>query len=410
MTGEITMVTSEESEIKKNSEQRVRQYAKNHKGPFEVIIRPDKEPIKQLQLSKYIFKKYNGKIIACQSVNTDKVRIVCNDGLTANEIPSDKNLCTKYRVYIPEIYVEILGLINVSVFENEKDIVLFGEGKWKNPGIPTVKVLDVYRYTKKSENSNENTKTELVRVAFPGSVLPDYVNVEGLLIKVKEFHRRQMFCEKCMSYSHTSKYCVNKPKCKFCGSTQHNEESCDHKNINKCLDCDGEHLPGAAECPKRRFLQKKTMQRARIIKKKSYAEILNELVDNPRMPGEMDDDEVYEDIPSTSSYKPGSKREFPKLKSKTNMPQSPIKKRPKFQENPKEIGPKTRPAGYKKDEDESEDYIYTFLESLIAKLDVSPFIKDLISQFVLPIVMKIISSVKNAFSSSLLTGLLRNGL
>ena len=116
-----------------NNKQRVRQYAEKHKGPFEVLIRPGKETIKQLQLSKYIFAHYNGKIEACQSVNADKVRIICKDKSTANLIPSDENLCAKYRVYIPETYVEVLGLISVSVFEDEKDIVLLGEGKWKNP-------------------------------------------------------------------------------------------------------------------------------------------------------------------------------------------------------------------------------------------------------------------------------------
>ena len=155
--------------------------------------------------------------------------------------------------------MEILGLINVSTFENEMDIVQLGEGKWKNPSIATVKILGAYCYTKKSENSTEDTKTELARV--------DYVNVDGLEIKVEEFHRRQKFCEKCMSYTHTLKYCINKPKCKCCGSIQNTEDNCEHKSYKKFVDCDGDHAPGAAECLKTKISSEKINEKSQNLEK-----------------------------------------------------------------------------------------------------------------------------------------------
>ena len=76
------------------------------------------------------------------------------------------------------------------------------------------------------------------------------------------------------------------------------------------------------------------MKKVKILRKKSYAEILSELVDNPQMPGDnmdFDNSKICEDGPTTSSYKPGAKRQVPRLRTKASVPQSPLKKKTKFQ-------------------------------------------------------------------------------
>ena len=84
--------------------------------------------------------------------------------------------------------------------------------------------------------SHEQLKTESVRVAFAGAILPDYININGLLIGVREFKRNQLYCAKCQSYNHSEKYSLNKEMYKFCGSLQ--QKNCEHKDSKKCVDCD----------------------------------------------------------------------------------------------------------------------------------------------------------------------------
>lgn len=432
----MEIVTPSTSNSSKNV-LRVRQYPLNHKGPFEVLIRKDNEIMMPIKVCAYIHKQYQGQIIQTKVVNTDKIRVECKDLETANKIPNDKNLCKKFKVYIPEIRCEVLGMIKLTIYEDENDL-LNGFGKWKNPNIPEVKVLEVFRYTKKPvggievENSQEQLKTESVRVAFPGAILPDYININGLLIGVREFKRNQLFCTKCQSYNHSEKYCQNKEKCKFCGSLQHKKENCEHKDSIKCVDCDGSHEPGSKDCLKRKYLENKQFVREKFLRKKTFAEMLCELtndnadsgtknLENVELPNETTEDEATdEDFQSTSKYIPGVKRQ--RWRSKAQLTQNkkvkahetsdwpPIFKKPADPQRKTKpvVGP---PPGFKKHDAETEaenDPIYMFLLSIVQKFEISQMLKDLIVKYLLPIAMQIISTIKNSISSSMMTGLISN--
>ena len=52
--------------------------------------------------------------------------------------------------------------------------------------------------------------TSVVRVTFPGQIIPERIEIEGLLLRTREFRRRVMFCDNCLKYNHTSKLCNNK--------------------------------------------------------------------------------------------------------------------------------------------------------------------------------------------------------
>ena len=93
--------------------------------------------------------------------------------------------------------------------------------------------------------------TSFVRFTFAGKVLPDYVELHGLLLPIRLSTRKAMFCDKCLQMNHTAKMCANKPVCAKCNETH---TVADFLNINpetSCKLCSENHPTGDINCPKR---------------------------------------------------------------------------------------------------------------------------------------------------------------
>lgn len=162
----------------------------------------------------------------------------------------------KFRIYIPEKLAEVMGCISWSAKESTNEIVRDGKGKFKNLFLPDVNILDATRFMRKVEEPSEKSemiKTNTVRLTFAGLVLPEYLNINGLLVPVREFRRRQMFCEKCLCYNYTQSHCNNKPK-----------------KVTElvCFHCQGQHLTGDKTCPRRKFFENRDKDREKELQKK----------------------------------------------------------------------------------------------------------------------------------------------
>lgn len=194
----------------------------------------------------------------------------------ANSLPKGEEWNKLYRIYIPEVAVEVLGCITWPINQELDDLNEDGFGKFKNPNLPAIKILDAMRFTKSvDEASAEPTRVDIgvVRITFEGLVLPDSVNVCGLLVPVREFKRRQMFCDICLSYNHTKTHCVNKPR--------------PTTSAVQCVQCNSaEHVSGSKDCPRRKILEKRDNDKAKFTRKKTYAEMLRQLDPTAIMPGE----------------------------------------------------------------------------------------------------------------------------
>ena len=121
--------------------------------------------------------------------------------------------------------------------------------------------------------------TPLVRVTFPGSVLPGMVVLDGLLLPVQPYRKKAMLCEYCLRTGHTKTFCVVKPKCAKCGSP-HNTRDCQLKErSNNGFVCGTDHNPEErSKCPK---ISQATTHKNQQMKKKlslSYAEALKNYV------------------------------------------------------------------------------------------------------------------------------------
>ena len=184
---------------------RHRTYPDGFKGPFHVYIRAAKDqPLKHIQLSKHLFGQFGKEDIGkITQMNNHKLRVEFLNAKSANSLVSDddSNLAP-YRVYIPAEQVEVEGIIRLSVGESESDLLTFGRGQFGEQGISEVRIIEVFRFQKvvrdDSGNATGRAPTPLVRVTFPGNLLPRRVVLDGLLIPVEPYKRKAMFCENCL--------------------------------------------------------------------------------------------------------------------------------------------------------------------------------------------------------------------
>lgn len=377
---------------------RVRQYGEKNRGPFVVCVRAIDKPLLSVQITKFLHNTYKTTDIITKQINQFKMNVffspkddknenLINARNDANNFPkSDWN--KKYRIYIPERLVEVIGCITLAVEQETNEILSVGEGKFRNTSIPNVKVLDAVRFERNIDEAGKEQRkepTNTVRVVFEGLLLPEFLTVYNLLIPVREFKRKQMFCESCLKYNHTKSHCNNRPH-----KPVENEKKCIHCNVD-------DHNTGDIKCPKRIFLQKKGKGSAKSAQKKTYAEILQELDPNASMNNENSDNHFPLNLGTKNSRK-----SHQTMTQNTNRTETPIKKRKR--DNPSDIESwddeetSTPPPGFRNTQnDNDENEITGFIRSLIEDLDLPPFITQLILRFVIPFVNKILDKCTNSF-------------
>lgn len=253
---------------------RVKVYPQNAKGPFEVFFRRLDKPLNALHISDLLHRSYRS-VKEVKSISLSKVRATFSNLDDANAVVADDSLTASYRVYVPCEQVEITGVVYDEVLDLET-VVQVGFGQFKNASLPKVQVLECERLAVKSAkgDSVELTSSNAIRVTFAGTVLPNYLNVNRLLLPVRYFTPKVMQCTRCQSFGHTSKFCVNKFRCAKCGLF-HESATCSAKP-EKCVHCEQQHS-SPKECP--RFLERKEVLRRQMINrsKQSYAELVKSL-------------------------------------------------------------------------------------------------------------------------------------
>jgi hypothetical protein len=388
-----------------NFSPRVRQYPKSDNGPFLVCIRTkNKNSLQSDKITKSIRQKYKTDV-EIKQVNADKLNVLFPvkklgeatiDDLTttlareeANDLPKWNKWNKTYRVYIPEKRVEVIGCISWAT-TNNVEALMHGAGKFKNLNFPNVEVLEATRFQKNvnpiaststAATQGNREKLPVVRVTFSGLVLPEYlVTGEGLLIPVREFKRRQMFCTTCLSYRHTASHCNNKPQESPLGF--------------RCLHCkNNDHETGDKSCPRRKILEKRDQTRAKMVHKKTYAQMLQELDPNAVMPGE-----------TTNIHFPvltGTKRQRMEMRAQSSTHQeSPIRKRSKNDSpaNQSSAMPPgfTNPAAAAKTHEENNFSLGEFLIPFVQDLNLPPWLKMLIFKFVIPFIDKMFNQCTNS--------------
>ena len=395
-----------DTEITKNSEKKkhARQFGDKNIGPFVVCIRAIKKPLQSMALIRFLHNNYKSKLITKQ-INEFKINVIftpINDEaqnvlITRNEanlfVKTDwKDHC---RIYIPEKLVEVIGCISWSADEPVEEIVTHGQGKFRNTTLKDVKVLDATRFEKLIDEAGKNQQrepTNTVRVIFEGLLLPNYVNVDGLLIPVREFKRKQMFCETCLRYNHTQNHCNNKPYKR-------------EENEKKCLHCKSdEHQTGDKSCPKRKLLEVRDRQATRTIQKQTYAQMLQSLDPSAT----VNNDSMSKHFPMNlgtrlqrkrhqqTQQTPETSKSFHKKQRINNIVEN-------TESWDHEENEERSPLGFRRNCDLEEENDFTkMVKDFIVELGLPSFITQLIVKFTIPFINKLINKFTTSFMTKLM--------
>lgn len=213
----------------------------SNKGPYTVFIREVKADILPVSFAMYINKTYPSAQ-KCKR-NHNKMQIILSDLAEANALVVDPKF-GDYHVYIPAAQVEVDGAANykeLSDLNDLNDLTHHAMGHFNNPVLPAVAI-------KKVNDAIEVTNT--VKITFDGCILPDYLVIAGLRVRVRAFYSKPMFCKNCCEFNHTEKFCRRKPRCARCGE-QHTTSKCDNNNVDRisCPYCQTSHDDTERSCP-----------------------------------------------------------------------------------------------------------------------------------------------------------------
>ena len=366
---------------------RIKKYPKNSKGPFIVFIRKKDVHLDPLSLQKHVFQNFKSCTKA-YSINEFKLRFEFSNIDDANAAVNDEFL-NKHKVYVPADSVEIRGIISLPVGCDE-NALLKGVGKFSNPNITTVPILEVYRFTKKG------TKDPIgrVKITFEGSCLPEHILLDDhFLIKVQPYLPRPFFCEKCLDYGHSLSYCTKfKQKCRKCGE-DHSQSEC-QSSTTVCRHCKGPHLTGSDLCPTSKRVQQRSdrFQFTRI--RNRYSELMTETehdntadTDLNQTPSESTPMETQTSstnrkrpLSSPSSQPPPKRdnRSFASVVAQSQVPKSQqnTASRPSTSKMPP-----TQVPHLNRSKLEIPTAIYKFIENMVNNIEMPAILKDLILQF-----------------------------
>lgn len=385
----------------KNDEKRVRfrLYHPNNKGPFIVCVRAVDKPLPSRTISKFLFEKCKSKLNIHQ-VNAFKMKVTFspeNESSNSLRVARDEanqfaktDLQNSTQIYIPEKLVEVMGCIAWSPDEDVFDIYSLGKGKFNDTSVPDVDILDAVllkRSVKTADGTVTTEVTSTVRVAFEGLLLPDYLSIDNLLIPVREYKRKQMFCEKCLRYNHTETHCNNKP---FKSS----------ETDKKCIHCQNDsHSTGDRICPRRKLFENRD-KKIQPKQKKTYADMLNDLDPNATLNNESFDTHFPLNLGTRNSRKRQQQQpvEVPTASSaKVNIKRRKHDQVENHDESLTSNDEDSLPPGFRNIGNTENDDISIFIKSFILDLSLPPIIEQMILKFTIPFIKKIIDKFSTLF-------------
>lgn len=113
-----------------------------------------------------------------------------------------------------------------------------------------IEIVSVKRLKRRSKSIDKVdagwVPCESIRVGFRGGLIPAYVSIYDLKVKVERFKFPVSQCSRCWRFGHTLRMCQSKsivcPKC------TDSHENCASKSY-KCVNCTGDHMALDRRCP-----------------------------------------------------------------------------------------------------------------------------------------------------------------
>lgn len=396
--------SSENSEDRTNSKtnSRLRYYPESVAGPYTVYICKLKPADKMdiIKVNNYLHEHYKS-VVSIKPINHMKLRIEFKNLQEANNATRDSNLNSAFNVYIPAIRVECYGTIVYTADSSAESILEFGVGKFKDPRLNTIKILEVHRNEYKNDD-NKWVHKNSVRLTFEGTLVPDYVALDNLLIRVKLYVPSVMSCANCLKYGHTVKFCNRKTRCAKCYKN-HDTSGCEMLTQPKCHDCELDHITGDKSCRKRRDIQAIKKQMYINSSQRSY-ELLSQTL--------QDEDLSTPGVATNEDFIPDLSNPFKKQRTHKKG----ISNKRKCGDNNSQETPipscssksYSHVASSQNHDSNLVDAVQKIILEFIRDLQLSPLLNSLFEKFILPFVVKICTLIEiklaNVFSSTFFNG------
>lgn len=252
---------------------RVRQYSVYvAHSSYKVVVRPKGKKLAPGLIGMHLIQHGYKSVIDCVP-KYDSLEIRFADRIEANNVVFDP-FFEDLNIGIPADLVEVdcaFNLSSISGLDSWLTLTERGTGRFGDPAIKPVRVLEVKLLTRAVDNSEERVPSNTVKITFEGTVRPKFLCIDYLKIRVRDFTQRAMFCDKCQNFGHTSKYCRRKQKCGRC-SESHKTADCNHPTINKslCPSCNAVHGKAWLDCPYIREVEQANKAKQRAESKKRY--------------------------------------------------------------------------------------------------------------------------------------------
>lgn len=322
---------------------RTKIYPNGATGPFVVFFRPKSKPLNLINITRDLTRRFSG-VSEIKRVHANKIRVVVNNIIHANEIVTCELFTLEYRVYIPSRIVECDGVVTEEGLT--LDELYDCRGYFNNRAVKPVKIIEVKQLFSSSTQSGQTvyTPSNSFRLTFEGSALPKYIEIDKARLPVRLFVPKVMNCEKCKQLGHTTAYCCNKVRCIKCGQ-EHEDSSC-IQVATKCLYCNEEALHKLSDCPTYKQRQEKLKLSLKQRSNRTFAEMLkqtSETFNSENIYDALSSDETVADSTNASTSWAGTSR---KRNNASPVVQRKVIKLSSEKENPKDPKtPKPNPPG-----------------------------------------------------------------
>lgn len=264
-----------------------------------------------------IMKQKDGTLLICTNSNkgTDNLlKATAFGGIMKINVEEHRSLNDRQGIiYCPDLNnVEITDILSELKEQSIKQIH------------PMTKLVD-----------NKIVRMGLYVVTFNTQVLPEFVIIGYLKVRVRIFIPNPMKCKKCLAYGHTKNWCKEVEEfCNKCSEKlPHN--SCDNK---LCKNCQGDHFSNFKKCPvyikEAKIMEIKTIQNVSINEaKRRYSLMFDKPINNDSSYGEVTgniNNQVLEEIENL-------KKEIQILKTKEILSSEKLIKETKRNDNLMEV-------------------------------------------------------------------------
>lgn len=271
-----TQQNEHSTDEQQHNRRRNRQYSTNIVlKSYKVVVRPNGKKLQPGLIGMHLYRHGYKSVIDCVP-KFDSVEIRFSDRIEANNAVFDP-FFEDVNIGIPADLVEVDCAFDVSHIvglDSLQTVVEHGIGRFGDPAIKPVRVLQVQRLSRAvAGNNQDRIPSNTMKITFEGTVRPKFLCINFLKVRLRDFTHKVRFCDKCQKFGHTNVYCRRKQKCGRC-ENEHKTSECNHPTKNKtlCPSCNAAHGTAWLDCPYVREVEKAYKAKQRAESRRRYKE------------------------------------------------------------------------------------------------------------------------------------------